>query len=202
LASSFPAPARNLIAIPCSKADDHTKRSEPPRGGRRHDPWRMASTNIPYECQSFRCESGFARVLITGSAARPGSDAEFAAQGWRVAAGFPRRPAAMETEWVWPLRLGCDQGGSSRAGVGGSSPRGTGSMPDNTPPSARPVPLQLSEREWDNVLAVTLRARFVVREPVVGLPCIKFRPGHIVNIPVLASFGAFDQAVTPPPKAA
>jgi 3-oxoacyl-[acyl-carrier protein] reductase len=136
-------------------------------------------------------------VLVTGAAGGLGGALamEFDRQGWRVAAGYHRHTLPVAGP-VWPVRLDVTNGAEVEAAVGAVLARwgrldalvnNAGLVMD------RPV-WQLSEEDWDRVLAVNLRGAFLCARAVLR-PMRDERAGQIVNIgSLVARQGARGQA--------
>jgi 3-oxoacyl-[acyl-carrier protein] reductase len=129
-------------------------------------------------------------ALITGAAGGLGQAlvAEFASHGWRVVAACHRQPAHPETDTVWPLPLdvtGCSQVAAAVARVR----QRWGAIQvliNNAGLTADQSVWQLSETDWDRVLAVNLKGAFLCSQAV--LPAmVQQRDGQIINV---ASFSA------------
>ena len=128
--------------------------------------------------------------LITGAAGGLGRAlvAEFARQGWRAVAACHRQPAQPETDTVWPLALDVTDRAQVMAAVARVSQRwGAIQVLVNNAGFTADRPIwQLSEADWDRVLAVNLKGAFLCSQAV--LPAMmQQRDGHIINV---ASFSA------------
>jgi 3-oxoacyl-[acyl-carrier protein] reductase len=124
-------------------------------------------------------------VLVTGAAGGLGQGllGEFLAQGWRVGAGFQQSPQPGFSDKVLPVLL--DVTSSLEAGRAvnlmlarwgriDALVNNAGALAD------RPI-WQLSEPEWDRVLAVNLKGAALCAQAVLR-PMLKQREGQIINI--------------------
>jgi 3-oxoacyl-[acyl-carrier protein] reductase len=124
-------------------------------------------------------------VLITGAAGGLGMGlvSEFAAQGWRVAAGFHRRQVRAGAGSILPVSLDV----TSRAKIQSAVNQvlttwGRIDVLVNNAGIAADRPLwQIDEAEWDRVLEVTLRGAFLCAQAVLR-SMLKQRDGHIINV--------------------
>lgn len=129
-------------------------------------------------------------VLVTGAAGGLGQGlvSEFAAQGWRVAAGFHRATAQAETETIWPLPLDVTNRAQVSAGVEQILARWgrLDALVNNAGVTADGLLMQMDAAEFSRVLEVNLKGAFLCAQSVIR-PMMKQRDGHIIN---LASFAA------------
>jgi 3-oxoacyl-[acyl-carrier protein] reductase len=129
-------------------------------------------------------------ALITGAAGGLGQAlvAEFASHGWRVVAACHRQPAHPETGTVWPLPLDVTNCSQVAAAVARVRQRWDAIqvLINNAGLTADQSVWQLSETDWDRVLAVNLKGAFLCSQAV--LPAmVQQRDGQIINV---ASFSA------------
>lgn len=136
-------------------------------------------------------ESSCARVvLITGAAGGLGQGlvAEFATQGWRVAAAYHQATPHVESENIWSVQLDVTQREQvenvftklhSRWGR-------LDALINNAGLTADQLVLQMSDDDWDRVLDVNLKGAFLCAQAALR-PMLKQRAGHVMNI---ASFSA------------
>lgn len=124
-------------------------------------------------------------VLITGAAGGLGRGlaAEFAAQGWRVAAAWHRASDFVESERLWPVRLDVTSPTEAQNVTGQVLARwGRIDVLVNNAGITADQPLwQMEESDWDRVLAVNLTGARRCARAVLG-PMIARREGHILNI--------------------
>jgi len=140
-------------------------------------------------------------ALITGAAGGLGCAlvAEFAAQGWRVAAGWHRQPPEAwpgPPDAVWPVPLDVTESSAVARALAAVSTRwGPVEVLINNAGLIADASLALmSERDWDRVQGVNLRGAFLVCRAVVPA-MVRQRGGHVVNIASLsARQGARGQA--------
>jgi len=129
-------------------------------------------------------------VLITGAAGGLGRGlvAEFAAQGWRVAAAFHRATTQPETETIWPLPLEVTDRAQAGQVVEQILARWgrVDALVNNAGLTADQLSWQIADADWDRVLDVNLKGAFLCAQAVIR-PMMKQREGHILNI---ASFTA------------
>jgi 3-oxoacyl-[acyl-carrier protein] reductase len=132
-------------------------------------------------------------ALITGAAGGLGRAlvAEFAAQGWRVAAGWHRQPpdpSVGPPAAVWPVPLDVTDAGAIATAVAVVTARwgAVGLLINNAGVIADALLGQMSDGDWDRVQAVNLRGAFLLCRAV--LPAmIRQRQGHVVNIASLSA---------------
>jgi 3-oxoacyl-[acyl-carrier protein] reductase len=129
-------------------------------------------------------------ALITGAAGGLGRAlvAEFASQGWRVAAACHRQPGHPETDTVWPLPLDVTNSAQVTAVVARVCQRwgAIRVLVNNAGLTADQPVWLISETDWDRVLAVNLKGAFLCSQAV--LPAMmQQRDGQIINV---ASFSA------------
>lgn len=124
-------------------------------------------------------------ALVTGAAGGLGQAfvAEFAAQGWRVAAAFHATVSQTETDSVWPLSLDVTHRESVATAVQALLARWgrVDVLVNNAGVTADQLAWQASEADWDRVLAVNLKGAFLCAQAVLR-PMLKQRDGHILNI--------------------
>ncbi|MBI3191583.1 MAG: SDR family NAD(P)-dependent oxidoreductase [Pedosphaera parvula] len=129
-------------------------------------------------------------VLVTGAAGGLGQGivAEFAAQGWRVAAGWHRGTSQVETAQIWPVQLEVTSRASVDQAVQALLARWSrvDVLINNAGLTADHLVGQMPEEDWDRVLAVNLKGAFLCSQ-AVPRTMIKQRDGQIIN---LSSFGA------------
>jgi 3-oxoacyl-[acyl-carrier protein] reductase len=129
-------------------------------------------------------------ALITGAAGGLGRAlvAEFARQGWRVVAACHRQPAQPETDTVWPLPLDVTDRAQVTTAVARVLQRwgAIRLLVNNAGLTADQPVWQMSEADWDSVLAVNLKGAFLCSQAV--LPAMMQQgDGQIINV---ASFSA------------
>lgn len=129
-------------------------------------------------------------VLVTGAAGGLGRGlvAEFAAQGWRVAATYHRATTQSETERVWPAQLDVVNRAQVLRVVKQLLARWgrVDALINNAGVTADSAVPQMSDDDWEHVLNVNLKGAFLCSQAV--LPAmLKQRDGHIINV---ASFAA------------
>lgn len=129
-------------------------------------------------------------VLVTGAAGGLGQGlvSEFAAQGWRVAAGFHRAMAHPATETIWPLPLDVTDRAHISAAVEQILARWgrLDALVNNAGVTADGLLMQMDAADFSRVLEVNLKGAFLCAQAVLR-PMMKQRDGHIIN---LASFAA------------
>jgi 3-oxoacyl-[acyl-carrier protein] reductase len=137
-------------------------------------------------------------TLITGAAGGLGQALveRFALEGWRVAAGWYRRPCAASGPNVAPVELDVTSPASVTAAVDAVT-RNWGrldALVHNAGVRADRLVAQMSGAEWDRVMAVHLRGAFLCARAV--LPVMLARgTGHILHVASLsARSGHFGQA--------
>jgi 3-oxoacyl-[acyl-carrier protein] reductase len=129
-------------------------------------------------------------VLITGAAGGLGRElvAEFAAQGWRVAAAYHSSTSAAETGRIWPIRFDVTRRAQVQAAVQQVLARWgrMDALINNAGVTADGLISQTSGDDWDRVLDANLKGAFLCSQAV--LPAmLKQRDGHVINI---SSFSA------------
>jgi len=129
-------------------------------------------------------------VCVTGAAGGLGQALvqQFAAQRWRVAAGYHRVAFAGVTESIWSLPLDVTDPTRPVEAVQEIVTRwGRLDVLVNNAGVVADAPLwQLREEDWDAVMAVNLKGAFRVSQAALR-PMLQQRAGHILNI---ASFAA------------
>lgn len=124
-------------------------------------------------------------VLVTGAAGGLGLGlvAEFAAQGWRVAAAHHRASPHAETDSLWPIALDVTDRAQSAAVVEQLLARWgrIDVLLNNAGTTADKLLSQMTEDEWDRVLAVNLKGAFLCAQAVARAMC-RQRDGHIINL--------------------
>lgn len=124
-------------------------------------------------------------VLVTGAAGGLGQGivAEFAAQGWRVAAGWHRGTTQAETAGIWPVQLDVTRRASVDAAVRALLARwGRVDVLVNNAGVAADQPVaHMDEENWDQVQAVNLKGVFLCSQAVLR-PMLKQRDGQILNL--------------------
>jgi 3-oxoacyl-[acyl-carrier protein] reductase len=124
-------------------------------------------------------------VLISGAAGGFGRTLveTFAAEGWRVAAGYHRAVFEPETEAVWPVALDVTRRESAEEAVGGVMARWgrIDALVNNAGITADHLIGQMREEDWDTVLDVNLKGTFLCSKAVLR-PMLRQRNGHIINI--------------------
>ena len=127
-------------------------------------------------------------ALITGAAGGLGKAlvSEFAAQGWRVAAGWHRSVILPEGKLVWPVKLDVTDQSSVKQAVALVLERWgrVDLLINNAGCTADQLAWQITDEDWQQVLAVNLKGSFLCSQAVVR-PMLKQRSGQIIN---LASF--------------
>jgi 3-oxoacyl-[acyl-carrier protein] reductase len=129
-------------------------------------------------------------VLITGAAGGLGRAlvAEFAAQGWRVAAAYHSSTNEVETSRIWPIQLDVTRRARVRAAVEQLIARWgrMDALINNAGVTADGLVSQTGGDDWDRVLDANLKGAFLCSQAV--LPAmLRQRDGHIINI---SSFSA------------
>ncbi|MBN2505346.1 MAG: SDR family NAD(P)-dependent oxidoreductase [Verrucomicrobia bacterium] len=124
-------------------------------------------------------------VLITGAAGGLGTalTRAFAAEQWRVIAGYHRTPPTVSTRDVWPVQLDVTDGESVAATVrdGLRRWRRLDALVNNAGLTADgPLP-RLGLDDWERVLDVNLKGAFRCAQAVLPAMTAQ-RAGHIVNI--------------------
>jgi NAD(P)-dependent dehydrogenase (short-subunit alcohol dehydrogenase family) len=129
-------------------------------------------------------------VWITGAAGglAAGLVEAFAAQGWHVAATYHRRSPPPETDHIWPLPVDVTHREQVQSALDKILERWgrLDVLVNNAGMVADHLSWQLSESEWDIVLAVNLKGAFLCAQAALG-PMRQQRDGHIINV---ASFAA------------
>jgi len=129
-------------------------------------------------------------VCVTGAAGGLGQALveQFAAQGWRVAAGYHRAACAGTTDSIWPLPLDVTDRTRAAEAVREIIARwGRLDALVNNAGAVADAPLwQVRETDWDTVMAVNLKGAFTLCQAALA-PMVQQREGHILN---LASFAA------------
>jgi len=129
-------------------------------------------------------------VCVTGAAGGLGQALaqQFAAQGWRVAAGSHRGGCADLTDSIWSLPLDVTDHARAEGAVQEIVARwGRLDVLVNNAGAVADAPIwQLHEADWDAVMAVNLKGAFRVSQAALH-PMVQQRDGHILNI---ASFAA------------
>ncbi len=127
-------------------------------------------------------------AIITGAAGGLGQAlvSEFAAQGWRVAAGWHRAAIQPQSDHIWPLPLDVTDCSSVEHAVGQILERWgrVDLLINNAGCTADQLAWQISEEDWQRVLDVNLKGAFLCSQAVLR-PMMKQRAGQIIN---LASF--------------
>jgi 3-oxoacyl-[acyl-carrier protein] reductase len=129
-------------------------------------------------------------VWITGAAGGLGAAlaAAFAAQEWHVAATYHRRSPPPETDHIWPLPANVTQREQVQSACDQILDRWgrLDALVNNAGIVADRLSWQISESDWDTVLAVNLKGAFLCSQAALG-PMLQQRDGHIINV---ASFAA------------
>jgi 3-oxoacyl-[acyl-carrier protein] reductase len=129
-------------------------------------------------------------VCVTGAAGGLGQALvqQFAAQGWRVAAGYHRAEFVGIADSIWSLPLDVTDHARAAEAVQEIVARwGRLDVLVNNAGAVVDAPIwQLHEEDWDTVMAVNLKGAFRVSQAALR-PMLRQREGHIVNI---ASFAA------------
>jgi len=124
-------------------------------------------------------------VLVTGAAGGLGQGlvAEFARQGWHVAAGFHQLSPASESDSVWPIRLDVTDRKMVVSAVDQilSRWKKIDVLINNAGLACDRALPQMQEKDWDRVLAVNLTGAFHCAQAVLG-PMMAQQDGHIINI--------------------
>jgi 3-oxoacyl-[acyl-carrier protein] reductase len=128
-------------------------------------------------------------VLVTGAAGGLGGAliAEFARQGWRVAAGWHQEPPAQLPPEVQPVPLDVTRRADAVAAVDAILDRWgrLDGLVNNAGVAADALVAQLSLEDWERVLDVNLKGAFLCSQAALK-PMLRQRDGHILNI---VSFG-------------
>ena len=128
-------------------------------------------------------------ALITGAFGGLGQAlvSEFAAQGWRVAAGWHRAARRQEIERVWPVKLDVtDQSGVNLAVRQLIERWGrVDLLINNAGCTADQLAWQISDNDWQRVVDVNLKGAFLCSQAAVR-PMLKQRSGHIINLASVA----------------
>jgi len=129
-------------------------------------------------------------ALVTGAAGGLGSQivSELLAQGWRVAAGFHHRPLERKSDALFPVRLDVTKEEDAAAAVADVLARWErlDLLVNNAGLIADATLSQMSEAQWDEVMAVNLNGAFICARAALK-PMLRQRSGHIINI---SSFSA------------
>ena len=129
-------------------------------------------------------------VLITGAAGGLGRGlvAEFAAQGWRVAAACHEIPSNAETKHLWPIHLDVTDRAQTRDCIRWVIRRWRriDALVNNAGVIADDLVSRMSDPDWNRVLDVNLKGAFLCSQAVLK-SMVGQRDGHILNI---ASFSA------------
>ena len=124
-------------------------------------------------------------VLITGAAGGLGQGlvAEFAAQGWRVAAAHHHATTHTATETIWPIPLDVTQRASCAETIKQLLARWgrLDALINNAGLTADQPSWQISDEDWEKVLSVNLKGAFLCAQAAVR-PMLKQRDGHIINL--------------------
>ena len=124
-------------------------------------------------------------VLITGAAGGLGQGlvAEFAAQGWRVAAAHHHATTHTATETIWPIPLDVTQRASCAETVKQLLARWgrLDALINNAGLTADQPSWQISDEDWEKVLSVNLKGAFLCAQAAIR-PMLKQRDGHIINL--------------------
>ena len=124
-------------------------------------------------------------VLITGAAGGLGQGlvGAFAADGWRVAAGYHAQPIALESNSVWPVALDVTVPGRPEQAVEEVLARWgrLDALVNNAGLTADAALPLLTDGGWDRVLMVNLKGAMACARAAVW-PMIRQRNGHIVSV--------------------
>ena len=136
-------------------------------------------------------------VLITGAAGGLGRAlvAEFAAQGWRVAAAYHLSTSEAETGRVWPVQFDVTRRAQVQAAVKQFIVRWSrvDALINNAGVTADGLVSTMSDDDWDRVVDVNLKGAFLCSQAVLPT-MLKQRDGHIINISSFAARGQRGQA--------
>src|SRR6185437_16827150 len=136
-------------------------------------------------------------VLITGAAGGLGRAlvAEFAAQGWRVAAAYHLSTSQAEAGRVWPMQFDVTRRAQVQAAVEQCVVRWSrvDALINNAGVTADGLVSQMSDDDWDRVMDVNLKGAFLCSQAVLPT-MLKQRDGHIINIASFAARGQRGQA--------
>ena len=128
-------------------------------------------------------------VLITGAAGGLGSalSAAFAGAGWQVVAGWHSTPPEMTGPLIWPIQLDVTEANRPAEVVSEVQARfrRLDVLINNAGIAQDSLVAQLSEENWERVLAVNLKGAWLCAQAALGA-MLPQRDGHILNI---ASFG-------------
>ncbi len=128
-------------------------------------------------------------VLITGAAGGLGQGLvrEFAAQGWRVAAGVHHSGCPAAGEQAWEIQLDVTIRSDAEAASQQILARWgrIDVLINNAGVTADGLTWQIGEDDWDKILAVNLKGAFLCSQAVIG-QMIKQRDGHIINMASLS----------------
>lgn len=124
-------------------------------------------------------------VLVTGAAGGLGRGlaAEFGAQGWRVAAAQHQAAAEAGTDSLWPIQMDVTNGERVGEAVGQILSRWgrIDALINNAGIVADRTLAQMSEADWERVLAVNLKGPFLCARAVLP-SMLQQRDGHILTI--------------------
>jgi 3-oxoacyl-[acyl-carrier protein] reductase len=124
-------------------------------------------------------------ALITGAAGGLGQAllASFAAQGWRVAAGWHQAPLAKETDFIWPVPLDvtCRKQGEAAVNEIISRWGRLDALVNNAGVTADDPIWQLTDPQWAHVVVVNLKGAFLCSQAALR-PMLRQREGHIINV--------------------
>lgn len=137
-------------------------------------------------------------ALITGAGGGLGGAlvGAFAEAGWQVIAAFRQKAPASAAPDILPVLLDVTQTGSPESVVRDALARcqRIDALINNAGVAADALLAQLSEADWDQVMAVNLKGAFACAR-AVARPMMRQRDGHIINISSFAGrSGARGQA--------
>jgi len=131
-------------------------------------------------------EAASTRVaLITGAAGGLGQELvrQFAAQGWQVALGYHRKEPVVQGDGLFSVPLDVSDRASVASAINVVMERcgRIDALVNNAGVTADALSWQLSEEDWDRVLAVNLKGAFLCAQAALR-PMLRQRDGHIINI--------------------
>ena len=131
-------------------------------------------------------EAASTRVaLITGAAGGLGQELvrQFAAQGWQVALGYHRTEPVVQGDGFLTVPLDLSDRASVVSAINAVMERWgrLDALVNNAGVTADALSWQISEEDWDRVLAVNLKGAFLCAQAALR-PMLRQRGGHIINI--------------------
>ncbi len=124
-------------------------------------------------------------VVVTGAGGGLGQalTGEFAAQGWRVMAGFRTAPPETSADSVWNVQLDVTSPTSAAESVAAVLERWgrIDALVNNAGATQDALSFQIEEDLWDRILDVNLKGAFICSKAVCRA-MMKQRDGHIINV--------------------